>query len=101
MDIHLLSTTSMPSTVVGLGADKMLERKISYRYCPPENPMGCRGRSGWGLAELQEKVACCELYWRRGVLRRRDGEVLWKAGFCARPWKLLDIIQLVVISKTK
>lgn len=45
----------MPSTVFSLGADKILERKISHRYCPPENPVGCQGRSGWGLAELQEK----------------------------------------------
>lgn len=52
---HLLSISSMPSTVVSLGADKILERKISPRYCPPENPMGCQGRSGWGLAELHTR----------------------------------------------
>lgn len=69
---HLLSTSSMPSTVVSLGADKILERKISPRYCPPENPMAVRGGVAGGLLSyIQEKVECCELYWRRGVLRRR------------------------------
>ena len=52
---HLLSTSSMPSTAVSLEADKILERKLSPRYCPPENPMGCQRRGGWGLVELQEK----------------------------------------------
>lgn len=45
----------MPSTAGSLETDKILERKLSPRYCPPENPMGCPGRGGWGLAELQEK----------------------------------------------
>ena len=53
------------------------------------------------MLSYKRRVESCELCWRRGALRRRDGEVLWKAGFCARPWKLLDIIQLVIISKTK
>ena len=98
---HLLSTSSMPSTAVSLEAGKILERKLGPRYCPPENPMGCQGGVAGGLLSYQRRVELCELYWRRGALRRGDWEVLWKAGFCARPWKLLDIIQLVVISKTK